>query len=287
MQLGFVGLGRMGTLMAANLIRAGHELTVYNRTARPSPLSELGARFAPTVRAVGESAAVTFTMLSDNRAVEQTVLGDQGLLSGLAAGSTLVDCSTVSPTLALRLAAEAEKNGVHVLDAPVAGSVVPARDGTLVFMVGGRREVFDEVLPLFLAMGKAAVYMGDHGRGLSAKVAVNTLLGLTTVALAESAALATASGVPLDSFLDLVGQSAVGSSPYIQTKLPMLKEGAYPVAFSLDHIYKDMGFALEEAHRLSVGLPAAAAGLAEFTMARARGWGAQDLMAVARLWHSD
>jgi len=287
MQLGFVGLGRMGTLMAANLIRAGHELTVYNRTSRPSPLADMGARFVPTAREVGQSAEITFTMLSDNRAVEEAVLSDQGLLSGLRAGRILVDCSTVSPTLAVRLAKEAAQSGVRVLDAPVAGSVVPAREGTLVFMVGGEREVFEKVLPLFQVMGKSAVYMGDHGSGLSAKIAINTLLGLTTVALAEASALAKASGVPLDAFLELVGQSAVGSSPYIQTKLPLLSRGEYPVAFSLDHIYKDMGFALEEAHRLSVGLPAAAAGLAEFTMARARGWGAEDLMSVARLWSAD
>ncbi|HUW66270.1 MAG TPA: NAD(P)-dependent oxidoreductase [Spirochaetia bacterium] len=287
MQLGFVGLGRMGTLMAANLIRAGHQLTVYNRTSRPSPLEEMGARFAPTARAAAESAGITFTMLSDNQAVEETVLGDQGLLRGMSAGQILVDCSTVSPQLAVRLATQAGKAGVRVLDAPVAGSVAPARDGTLVFMVGGEREVFEEVLPLLQVMGKAAIHMGDHGSGLSAKVAINTLLGLTTVALAEACALATASGVPMDSFLDLVGKSAVGSSPFIQTKLPLLSHGEYPVAFSLDHIYKDMGFALEEAHRLTLGLPAAAAGLTEFTMARARGWGAEDLMAVARLWSRD
>lgn len=287
MQLGFVGLGRMGTLMAANLIRGGHQLTVYNRTYRPSPLEEMGAFFAPTARAVGESAEITFTMLSDNQAVEETVLGDQGLLSGLSAGRILVDCSTVSPLLAVSLATQAAKTGAHVLDAPVAGSVAPARDGTLVFMVGGEREIFDQIAPLFQLMGKAAIYMGDHGAGLSAKVAINTLLGLTTIALAEASTLARASGVPMDAFLDLVGKSAVGSSPFIQTKLPLISRGEYPVAFSLDHICKDMGFALEEAHRLTVGLPAAAAGLAEFTMAQAHGWGAEDLMAVARLWDKD
>jgi len=274
----------MGTEMAANLIRAGHRLTVYNRTPRPTPLVDMGARVAPTARAAAEAGEVTFTMLSDNRAVEETILGDHGLLSGMPPGHILVDCSTVSPTTALKVAAAAEARGVHTLDAPVAGSVVPAREGTLVFMVGGEREVFDRVRPLLLHMGKNAVYMGGHGRGLSAKIAINTLLGLTTAALAEACALAAASGVPLPSFLDVVGESAVGSSPFIRTKLPLLAKGEYPAAFSLDHMYKDLGFALEEAHRLSVSMPAAAAALAEFTAARAQGLGAEDLMAVARLW---
>jgi len=277
----------MGTEMAANLIRAGHSLTVYNRTSRPTPLTGLGARLAPSARAVAGAATITFTMLADNQAVEETVLGDQGLLSTMAPGQVLVDCSTVSPTLAERVAAAAAACGVRTLDAPVAGSVVPAREGTLVFMVGGEREVFEQVRPLLLAMGKDALYMGGHGRGLSAKVAVNTLLGLTTAALAEACALATAAGVPLDSFLEVVGQSAVGSSPYLRTKLPLLARGEYPAAFSLDHMYKDLGFALEEAHRLTVSMPAAAAALAEFTAARALGFGTEDLMAVARLWRRD
>ncbi|MDA8146682.1 MAG: NAD(P)-dependent oxidoreductase [Thermaerobacter sp.] len=289
MEVGFIGLGRMGAPMAANLLRGGHRLTVYNRSPRPQveELRRGGAAVADSPQAVAEASRVVFTMLSDNRAVEETVWGTGGVLEGLSAGKILVDSSTVAPALARRLAAACAAKGAQALDAPVAGSVPPAREGTLVFMVGGDEAAFREVEPLFGAMGKHAVHLGPSGRGLAAKLALNAFLGVTTAALAEAAAQAEGAGVSRDAFLELVGRSAVGASPYVALKLPLLRRREYPVAFSLDHIYKDLGLALEQAHAATVSAPATAAAWAAFAQARARGWGGQDLMAVARLWEGE
>ena len=281
--IGFIGLGRMGTPMATNLIKAGYSLNVYNRTPKCSPLKDLGANFVDSPAEVVQKSEITITMLSDNQAVETVVFSRGGILDGIEPGKIIIDMSTISPEVAEKVALAIEEEGADILDAPVAGSVKPATEGTLVIMVGGKREVFNKCQDLLTHMGKKVVYVGGHGMGLMAKLAVNTLLGLTTQALAESVSLARKSGVKTEDMLEIISSSAVGSSPYIQTKVPLIKEGSYPAAFRLDHIHKDLGFALAEAHKKGVAMPSTAAAYEMFGGAKAKGMGGEDLMAVIKI----
>ncbi|MBO8129473.1 MAG: NAD(P)-dependent oxidoreductase [Peptococcaceae bacterium] len=281
-RIGFIGLGRMGVPMATNLAKAGYALTVYNRTPKTTPLDELGATWAGSPAEVASRTDIVITMLSDSAAVEKVILGPGGVLEGAAGSKVIIDMSTIAPKVARHIAREAASKGVHTLDAPVAGSVKPAQEGTLVILVGGPRDIFDRCLPVLQVMGKKVVHMGDHGQGLVAKLAINVLLGLTTQALAESVNFARRAGLDIDTFLDALASSAVGSSPYINYKIPLLKERNYPTAFSLDHMHKDLGLALEEAHTLMAPMPAAASSFETFSLARAQGLGGQDLMAVIK-----
>lgn len=282
--IGFIGLGKMGTPMAANLIKAGYDLKVYNRTPKPTAtLRDLGAMFMESAAAVVKESEIIISMLSDNVAVENMVYSNAGILEAMGPGKIYIDMSTVSPEIAKKVARDVEGKGADSMDAPVAGSVKPATEGTLAIMVGGKKEIFDKCKDVLEPLGKIVIHVGDHGKGLIAKLAINTLLGLTTQALAESVVLARKSGVKVEDMLEIILASAVGSSPYIQTKAPLIKEDNYPAAFSLNHIHKDLGFALEEAHKNGVAMPTTAAAYEMFGSARAQGLGGEDSMSVIKV----
>src|SRR5712671_5017220 len=194
--VGFIGLGLMGRPMAANLLKAGFPVTVWNRTAtRTEPLVAQGARAATTPREAAASADVLITIVSDPPALEQVLFGEQGALAGLRRGSVLVDSSTVSPTLARRVASACAERGVEFLDAPVTGGTWGAEKGELVFMVGGSAETLKHVEPVLGAMGKRWFHLGPHGAGQTVKLAMNMILALQVDALAEALALVTSAGV--------------------------------------------------------------------------------------------
>jgi 3-hydroxyisobutyrate dehydrogenase len=254
--VGLIGLGLMGRPMAANLLKKGFEVTVWNRTAsRAQPLMAQGARLAATPRAAAAAADILITIVSDPPAVEQVLWGDEGVLGGLQRGNVLVDSSTVSPDLARRAAAACAERGVEFLDAPVTGGTWGAEKGELVMMVGGTAETLARVEPVFAAVAKRWFHVGAHGAGQTVKLAMNLLLALEVDALAEALALAGAGGVAGERVVEVM-QSSMGRAPVLDVKAPMLLEHNYAPSFPLRLMHKDLRLALELAGQLGVRLPA-------------------------------
>lgn len=281
---GFIGLGLMGAPMAANVLRAGYPLTVYNRSAdRAEPLRAAGAAVAASPRAVGEAAQVVVTMLSDAAAVEAVLVGPDGLLAARGPGGrTLIDMSTVSPEQTRRLSALAGEHGWTMLDAPVFGSTGPAREGTLGILVGGERAVFQDRRALLSTMGRHLYYFGPSGSGATAKLCFNLMVAAQVASLAEACALAARGGLDLGMLAEAILASPVASA-LVERKTSGLVAGDYSPAFPLKHMHKDLGLMIDTAHRLGAALPLTAGVHQVFAAAMARGLGEQDFSAVHRL----
>ena len=257
--VGLIGLGLMGRPIAANLLKKGFSLTVWNRTpARAQALASEGARVAATPQEVAAASDVLIVIVSDPPAVEHVLWGDKGALGSLRRGSVLVECSTISPTLARREAAACAERGVEYLDAPVTGGTWGAEKGELVMMVGGAAETLKSVEPVFAAIAKRWFHLGPAGAGQTVKLAMNLLLALEVDALAEALALAQAGGVAGERLVEVM-QSSMGRAPVLDVKAPMLLEHNYPPSFPLRLMHKDLALALELAKQLGVSLPAGTA----------------------------
>ncbi len=282
--IGFIGLGLMGRPMAANLLKAGFAVTVWNRTAsRMEPLVAQGAKAAATPRDAAAAVDVLITIVSDPPALEQVLWGEQGALAALRRGSVLVDSSTVSPVLERRVAAACAERGVEFLDAPVTGGTWGAEKGELVFMVGGPAETLARVEPVLGAMGKKWFHLGPHGAGQTVKLAMNMLFALEVDALAEALALATAGGVPGEKLVEVM-QSSMGRAPVLDVKAPMLLKREYPPSFPLRLMHKDLTLALELAKQLGVMLPAGAAARESYDAVLRAAHEDLDYAAVGRFW---
>ncbi len=257
--VGMIGLGLMGKPMAANLLKAGFSLVVWNRTgAKAEELVRAGAKLADTPREAAAASDVLLTIVSDPPALESVLWGDMGVLGGLRRGSTYIDSSTVAPALSRRIAAACAERGVEFLDAPVTGGTWGAEKGELVFMVGGKQETLEGVAPVLGALGKRWFYLGPHGAGQTVKLAMNMILALQVDALAEALALVIAGGVPGERLVEVM-QSSMARSPLLDIKAPMMLEGKYAPSFPLRLMHKDLGLALDLANQLGVALPATAA----------------------------
>ncbi|MGH7771847.1 MAG: 2-hydroxy-3-oxopropionate reductase [Candidatus Binatia bacterium] len=194
--IGFIGLGIMGKPMARNLMKAGFSLVVHNRSRPPvDELAKEGAGIAANPQEVAAQTEVVITMLPDSPDVEQVIAGEQGVLAGAKPGMVLIDMSSISPVVARRLAAEAEKRGLEMLDAPVSGGEVGAINATLSIMIGGKASAVERAMPLFQSMGKNIVHVGDSGAGQVTKAANQVVVGLTIAAVSEALVLATKAGV--------------------------------------------------------------------------------------------
>ena len=282
--VGLIGLGLMGRPMGANLLKAGFELTVWNRTAsRAEGLVALGARVAKTPREVAASSDVVLTIVSDPPAVEQVVWGSDGVLGGLRKGSVYVDSSTVSPGLARRAAAACAERGVEFLDAPVTGGTWGAEKGELVMMVGGPQETLARVEPVFGAIAKRWFHLGPIGAGQTVKLAMNMLLALEVDALAEALALATAGGVAGERLVEVM-QSSMGRAPLLDVKAPLLLKHEYTPSFPLRLMTKDMRLAMELAKELHVDLPTGSASTALYGSVLAGAREDVDYAAIGRHW---
>ncbi len=196
MKIGFVGLGIMGRPMALNLLNAGYELTVWNRTQQKTqPPRDAGAQVADTLTELAEKCDLIITIVNDTPDVEAVVLGDKGLYNGLTAGKIVTDMSTISPEATEQIAAKLAESGCDMLDAPVSGGDVGARNGTLTIMVGGKQEVFEKVQPVLQVLGKNIVHCGSHGNGQRTKMINQVLCGLHAVAMSEAFVLAETIGL--------------------------------------------------------------------------------------------
>jgi 3-hydroxyisobutyrate dehydrogenase len=255
MRVGVVGLGIMGGPMARNLLRAGHFVTVHNRTpARMAPLVDAGATAASSPRDVASRSDVVVTSVSDTPDVEAVVAGPGGLLEGATAGLLVVDTSTIAPAAARALAERAATKGVDLLDAPVSGGEQGAVAGTLSIMVGGRREAFERAAPIFAAIGKTATYMGGPGQGQMTKL-VNQVVGAATLAaVAEGVVLGARAGLEPGPLVDAIAGGAASS--WMWTNLgPRMQRRDFAPGFMIRLQQKDLRLALAAARDVGAPLP--------------------------------
>jgi len=256
-RIGFVGLGVMGRSMAQNLLRAGYALAVYARRpeAAQSLVSE-GASLMASPGEVGRASDIAFTMVTNTPDVEQVVLGDGGLIHGAAAGSVIVDCSTISPGATRRMAETLRARGIEMLDAPVSGGEAGAVQGTLSIMVGGRPEVFDRVRPVLERLGRTIVHVGGNGAGQVAK-AVNQLILVTTLeACAEGLALARRCGVDAGKVREAL-MGGFAASRVLDVMGRRMVEGDFDPGVEARWHWKDMHIVMELAAEAGLAIPAA------------------------------
>jgi 3-hydroxyisobutyrate dehydrogenase-like beta-hydroxyacid dehydrogenase len=240
----------MGRPMAANLVKAGHEVTVWNRT----PRSIDGATTAATPAEAAANADVVWICVSDTAAVEQVLFGKDGAVTSLRPGTLVVDSSTISPTASLRFADRVRERGADFLDAPVTGSKIGAENATLIFIVGGREESVTKLQPLFSAMGKQVVYVGPNSHGLGAKLGMNLMIALIYEGFAEALTLARKLGVDQDKLFSLINASMVKSG-VVEYKMPFVEKRDFSPNFPLRLMYKDIRLMLDAAHETGVELP--------------------------------
>jgi 3-hydroxyisobutyrate dehydrogenase-like beta-hydroxyacid dehydrogenase len=292
-KIGFIGLGLMGRPMAMNLLRAGHAVTVWNRTAaRADELVAAGAKLAKSPKEAASDADVMITIVSDPPALEEVLWGKSSAgavnaadaaLGALKPGAIYIDSSTVSPDLARKIAGACAAKGVRFLDAPVTGGDWGAKKGELVFMVGGEPETLKAAEPVIGVMGKKWFLLGPNGAGQTIKLAMNAILALQVEALAEALALVTAAGLKGESLVEVM-QSSMARSGVLDVKAPNLLKGEYVPSFPLRLMYKDVTLAMDLAKELGVTLPAAAAAQQTYGAVKAAAKEDLDYSAVMKFW---
>ena len=255
MKIGWIGTGVMGRSMAGHVQAAGHELFVHNRTkAKTEELLKKGAAWCNSPAEAAEKSEILFSIVGLPSDVEETYLGKNGVLSKKGSCRIIVDMTTSRPSLAQIIEKEASKKGVNSLDAPVSGGDIGARDATLAIMVGGKKEVFERVVPLFQLMGKNIAHMGDAGAGQNTKMANQILVAGTMVGVCESLLYAVKLGLDQQAVIDIISKGAAGSWS-ISNLGPRLVRGDFKTGFLVRHFIKDMGIALQEAAAVGLSMP--------------------------------
>jgi 3-hydroxyisobutyrate dehydrogenase/glyoxylate/succinic semialdehyde reductase len=255
MKIGFIGLGIMGSRMAANLQKHGHSLVVFNRTrAKAQSLLDRGGTFAKSPAKLAEQVDVLFTMLAHPDAVEQAALDPNGFLSHLKPDALWVDCSSVNPSFSKKVAAAAAARQVRFIDAPVTGSAPVAEEGKLVFWVGGDATDVEAIRPLLLCMGSKIVHLGGYGMGTSMKMVINLLLGTGMAAFAEAMALGEGLGISQKMLFDSL-LSTPTVAPFLALKREKIESGNYETEFPLRWMQKDMHLASLSAYEAGVAMP--------------------------------
>ena len=252
-RIGFIGLGLVGSPMCRNLIRANHEVTVWNRTAsRMDDLVAAGARPSASAREAAEGSEVTITTVSDSADVEEVILGDKGVMEGAASDAVVIDMSTISPSVTKKIAGRLRENGVHMMDAPVSGGVGGAEAGTLSIMVGGDEIILDRCQPILQAMGKQITYCGRNGMGQVTKLANQIASLVTLAAMCEALVFAASNGGDLKAVLKALAGGAA-SSWMVENLGPAVLRGYFDPGFMVTLAHKDLRLVLEAA--TEVGLP--------------------------------
>jgi 3-hydroxyisobutyrate dehydrogenase-like beta-hydroxyacid dehydrogenase len=278
--LGFVGLGVMGSQMVNRLLDKGHTVTGYNRTrGKAQWLVDKGMRWADSPRAVAAAADITFAMVTNAAAIAAVTDGPDGIIRGLSAGKLFVDMSTVSPELSRATAAKVRAQGADMVDAPVSGSVITLQEGKLSVMVGGSRQTFERVKPLLLDIGPKVTHVGDNGLALAMKIAVNLSLAVQMLAFSEGVLLAEKSGIGREVAVDVLTHSAV-ASPMIQYRGPFILQQPEEAWFDCNMMQKDMLLAMELGRQLKVPVPTTAISNEFLTAARGMGWEKKDFAVV-------
>ncbi|BCL32299.1 2-hydroxy-3-oxopropionate reductase [Streptomyces aurantiacus] len=280
--IAFLGLGIMGSPMAANLVRAGHTVVGYNRSRPPvDRLIEAGGRGADSIAAAVADADVVITMLPADRQVTEVVLGEGGVLAHVRPGTLLIDMSSVGPQTAVAIAEAGRAKGVRVLDAPVSGGEAGAVDAVLSIMAGGDADDFAAAEPLFRALGTTVVHVGPHGAGQTVKAANQLIVAVNIQALAEAVVFLEKAGADLPAALEVLGGGLAGSTVLTRKKDAMLNRDFKP-GFRIDLHHKDMGIVTEAARANGTVLPLGSLAAQLMASARANGDGTLDHSALLR-----
>jgi 3-hydroxyisobutyrate dehydrogenase len=280
MNIGWIGTGVMGASMAAHLQKAGHALSVFNRTRKKAEgLIEKGAQWVDSPAEVAANADIVFTIVGHPTDVRNVYLGEKGILSGRPACRMVVDMTTSQPSLAATIFQAAEEKGIEALDAPVSGGDIGAREAKLAIMVGGNRETFEKVLPLFQLMGPTISYMGGPGNGQHTKVCNQVVVAGNMIGACEALLYAYKQGLDMQQVIDIVGKGAAASWS-INNLGPRIVKGDYDPGFFVEHFIKDMGIALEESAAVGLSLPGLALVRQLYIAVKAQGHGRSGTQAL-------
>src|ERR1700682_2203220 len=278
--LGYVGLGVMGSRMVDRLLAKGHSVTGYNRTkAKAQWLIDKGLKWADSPRQVAAAADITFSMVTNSEALQDIADGPNGVIAGLAAGKLWVDMSTVSPAVNRALVARVRAKGADMLDAPVSGSVITLEQGKLTMMVGGSKESFERIKAILLDIGPKATYVGDNGLALAMKIATNLSLAVQMLAFSEGVLLAEKSGISREIAVEVLTHSAI-ASPMVQYRGPFVLKMPEEAWFDVNMMQKDLLLALELGRQVSVPLPTTSLVNEYLSAARGMGLAKQDFAIV-------
>ena len=266
--ISWLGTGVMGVPMATHLLQAGYEMRVFSRTrAKAEKLLEMGAQWADSPAAAAEASQVVLSMLGYPEEVEEALLGENGVRDALGEGGIVVDMTTSSPGLALRIAREMERKQCFALDAPVSGGDVGARNASLAIMCGGAREVFEQALPILEVLGERIRWFGEAGSGQRVKMANQILIASTMIGTVESLLYAQRSNLDLSQVIDLIGRGAAGCWSLNQLG-PRMVRGDWAPGFYIKHFIKDMGIAMEDSKRMGLDLKGLELAMSFYEMAR-------------------
>jgi len=279
MRIAFLGLGIMGRPMATRLVAAGHEVSVWNRTARQHVD---GATTAVSPADAAKEAEVVWSCVADTASVERVMFGDDGAVQSLKEGAIVVDSSTISPTATLRFAERVNAAGVHWVDAPITGSKIGAENGQLIFIVGGATEPVQYLDPLFKAMGKQVIHIGDTGKGQAAKLGMNLMIALIYEGFAEALVLSRKLGVESSKLIELIQASMVRSG-VVDYKAPFVLRHDYSPNFPLRLMHKDIHLMLDMAKEHRVKLPALETVDEIYELSSEEGWDDLDYAATLGL----
>ncbi|WVY99906.1 hypothetical protein V8G54_025976 [Vigna mungo] len=279
-RVGFLGIGIMGSPMAHNLLKAGVDVTIWNRTkSKCDPLISLGAKYKPSPEEVAASCDVTFAMLADPQSALDVACGKHGAVNGMDSGKGYVDVSTVDGDTSKLISGHIKSTGALFLEAPVSGSKKPAEDGQLIFLTAGDKNLYDTVASLLDIMGKSKFYLGNVGNGAAMKLVVNMIMGSMMASFSEGLLLGEKVGLDPDVLVQVVSQGAI-SAPMYSIKGPSMIQSRYPTAFPLKHQQKDLRLALGLAESVSQPTPIAAAANELYKVAKSHGLSDQDFSAV-------
>jgi len=281
--LGFVGLGLMGSRIVKRLLAAGHQVSGYNRTrAKAESLIQAGMQWKDTPREVAQAADITLSMVTDTVALSSITDGPDGILSGLSTGKIYVDMSTVSPRLIRDLAGRVAATGAQMLEAPVSGSIPAVESGTLIVYVGGEADALEKVRPIFESLSQKIIHVGENGQGVSMKIAINLNLAPQLISLFEGVLLAERSGIPRATALDALLNS-VAASTAMKYRAPFMLKLPEEVWFSTAMMKKDIDLALELGKELGVTLRSAELANEMLSKAFEMGWGDEDFAVLFKV----
>lgn len=277
-KVAWIGLGNMGTPMACNLVAAGHDVTVWNRTASKCDAVE-GAKKAATPAEAAKGAEFIFTMVADSVAMIDCILGDSGIAQALAGDQVIIDMSTVSIESSAQCNAAIEEKKCTFLRAPVSGSTVLAKSGALTVLCSGPKASYDKTLPLFEKLSKTQFYLGDGDCARAMKLGLNMMIGISSQMFSEALVLCEKAGIDPNVAMDVIGGSVL-NSPFIAYKMPPLRERKFDPAFSARLMAKDLGLALDVAEKLKMSAPTVALTKQMLESLVAQGHGEKDVMAL-------
>ena len=283
-KIGFIGTGVMGASIVMHLLNAGHDVTIYTRTkSKAAELIAAGAKWAETPAQASKEQDIIFTMVGYPKDVEEVYIGENGIFSAAKKGAIVIDMTTSEPTLAKKLYHEASERGLHSLDAPVSGGDIGAKNGTLSLMVGGDKDVFEKMHPIFELFGQNIIYQGVAGSGQHTKMCNQIAIASGMIGVCESMAYGLKAGLTMDEVLRSITAGAAGSWSLSNLAPRMLKGNLEP-GFYIKHIIKDMKIALDEAERMNLQLPGLSLAKSMYDQLLAEGYGDNGTQALIKYY---